>query len=1221
MKWKSKSKKIVIFLLILCVVVISVPPVPHVPLKVKAAENGVLEKLNELKNRYPSGMYWHRVNGQNVVTSIPCKHPSGTVYSCNYDETNGCGHNYLGRQCVGFAGQIYYEIFGEQVPNYKGNRTDVENIMVGDYVRINGIDGHSFIVIARNGNELTGAECNWSAPCRIDWGTARKHYISEVTGFCHATNYDAVGNNPIGDLNNVEGGTNTVWVRGWAFDQDDVSRSIEVHVYIGGPSDTGEGHAIIANTRREDVNNAYGSGIYHGYDATIRTSRVGTQTVYVYAINVGGGTNTLIGTKTVTIAQDTTSPTISDVHIKDVNSEGYTVTCCVKDTEGIAKVQFPTWTVANGQDDLDENWQDSPSSSGTQDGETWSFRVHDKDHDFERGIYRTHIYAWDNNGNCTCYELNNIEFQNTYSPANTVSYNGHTYGLYNDIMTWDEAKAKCEELGGHLVTITSAEEQETVAGLIRGQARTGYWIGGSSKYGSTWVTGEEFSFSNWAPGEPNLDGGEDSYGIYTGTGTWNDWAASNKSVVTNKSIGLGFICEWDAKLEAVKESGKTELENYKNASDYRPAQQEELRKAIAEGVAAIDAASDEAGVSRALAEAKAVMDAIKTDAQLTAEETAAHTHSYADAWKTNSEKHWKECECGDKSGEAEHIFSWVIDRAPTVENTGMKHEECETCGYMRNEGTTIEKLPPTHVHSYGTEWKADNKSHWKACSCGAETDRGNHDFGDWVTDKEATATETGTKHRICQTCSYREEGSIPATGESHIHEYGDWRHNDTQHWKECECGDRSEAGAHDFVRQPDGDVSGSDPGHEICSVCGYTESEPEEHTHVYEDFWKSDTDNHWKACSCGAETDRGRHDFGDWVTDKEATATETGTKHRVCQTCNYKEEGTIPATGGGGGNSSGNSGDNARPVGDGNGSSNNGGNGSGSRPDNTAGDSMKSIHEEADYSNTAVPPVALVPIIEEKEETDKKQVMDDKKPFIKDTDNKSGWDIIGMEEKTAEEGDIINVDMNETHVVPGNIFDIIKGRDITLTFDMGNNILWSVNGKEITTEKADDIDFEVITGANIIPADIVSGITGENYRTQLNLAYDGEFGLTAILCINIGKENADFTAELYYYNQDSGEFEFVCEDTVAKDGTVSFAFTHASKYVIVVDREKNVAKAEIIEPTDIEVQYEAVEDDTTVPEEASTEQEEENVLPIVAGMIILIVAGVTVLVWRKKKEV
>ncbi|MDR2686548.1 MAG: hypothetical protein LBB75_02255, partial [Oscillospiraceae bacterium] len=75
---------------------------------------------------------------------------------------------------------------------------------------------------------------------------------------------------------------------------------------------------------------------------------------------------------------------------------------------------------------------------------------------------------------------------------------------------------------------------------------------------------------------------------------------------------------WQAKTDA-----KAALDTYKNAAAYRAAQQADLAAAITAGKAAIDAGTDIAGVNTALANAKVEMDAIKTDAQLTAEETAA----------------------------------------------------------------------------------------------------------------------------------------------------------------------------------------------------------------------------------------------------------------------------------------------------------------------------------------------------------------------------------------------------------------------------------------------------------------------------------------------------------------------------------------------------------------------------------------------------------------------
>ncbi len=180
-----------------------------------------------------------------------------------------------------------------------------------------------------------------------------------------------------------------------------------------------------------------------------------------------------------------------------------------------------------------------------------------------------------------------------------------------------------------------------------------------------------------------------------------------------------------------------------------------------------------------------------------------------------------------------------------------------------------------------------------------------------------------------------------------------------------------------------------------------------------------------------------------------------------------------------------------------------------------------------------------------------------KQPFIKGADGKIGWDVIRAEEEKAKEGSTINVDMNGSTVVPRDIFDRIKGKDITVTFDMGSGILWSVDGKSVTgntsPDSAGDIDFSVKTGVDTVPVDIVNNVTGERYSIQISLAFEGEFGFTAVLSIDLGKENAGYTASLYYYNENTGELEFICADEVSADGTASLAFTHASDYVIAID--------------------------------------------------------------------
>ena len=75
-------------------------------------------------------------------------------------------------------------------------------------------------------------------------------------------------------------------------------------------------------------------------------------------------------------------------------------------------------------------------------------------------------------------------------------------------------------------------------------------------------------------------------------------------------------------LQGVKEAAIKELESYKQASAYRVAQQEELKKAIENGKKSIQGAMDKKDVESALASAKKNIDTIKTDAQLKEEEEA-----------------------------------------------------------------------------------------------------------------------------------------------------------------------------------------------------------------------------------------------------------------------------------------------------------------------------------------------------------------------------------------------------------------------------------------------------------------------------------------------------------------------------------------------------------------------------------------------------------------------
>lgn len=131
------------------------------------------------------------------------------------------------------------------------------------------------------------------------------------------------------------------------------------------------------------------------------------------------------------------------------------------------------------------------------------------------------------------------ESDTTSHPNDSIEYNGHHYKLFTQGMNWNEAKEYCQSFGGHLLTISSTEENKFIvdtflinndAGILLGfsdNEKEGKWI---------WVNDEEVIYTNWAENEPNNENNED-YALVYHDGTWNDGHLEKEN--------WPFVCEWD----------------------------------------------------------------------------------------------------------------------------------------------------------------------------------------------------------------------------------------------------------------------------------------------------------------------------------------------------------------------------------------------------------------------------------------------------------------------------------------------------------------------------------------------------------------------------------------------------------------------------------------------------------------------------------------------------
>ena len=144
--------------------------------------------------------------------------------------------------------------------------------------------------------------------------------------------------------------------------------------------------------------------------------------------------------------------------------------------------------------------------------------------------------------------------------------------------------------------------------------------------------------------------------------------------------------------------------------------------------------------------------------------------------------------------------------------------------------------------------------------------------------------------------------------------------------------------------------------------------------------------------------------------------------------------------------------------------------------------------------------------------------------------------------------------MGDETEVPGEIFEEVAGKDVDVEIDLGGGVSWTVNGQDVPEGVSlSDLDLGVSMDTKGIPANVFNAVTGEYGSVQFTLAHDGAFGFALTLTAPLGRENAGYWANLYYYNERGQELEFITSARIGRDGSAALRLEHASQYAVVID--------------------------------------------------------------------
>ena len=142
--------------------------------------------------------------------------------------------------------------------------------------------------------------------------------------------------------------------------------------------------------------------------------------------------------------------------------------------------------------------------------------------------------------------------------------------------------------------------------------------------------------------------------------------------------------------------------------------------------------------------------------------------------------------------------------------------------------------------------------------------------------------------------------------------------------------------------------------------------------------------------------------------------------------------------------------------------------------------------------------------------------------------------------------------------VPQKVLNTIKGTNVTVAFHSGNGIAMSISGQDLKNKdlsKIQNIDLTVDQASNNIPANVVAAKTSAPTR-QLAIKDTGSFGVNVNIHVNVGKENAGKTANMYRYNAEKGHLEYCGSFTVTSNGQSMFALKRGGNYLVTVTEHR-----------------------------------------------------------------
>ena len=154
--------------------------------------------------------------------------------------------------------------------------------------------------------------------------------------------------------------------------------------------------------------------------------------------------------------------------------------------------------------------------------------------------------------------------------------------------------------------------------------------------------------------------------------------------------------------------------------------------------------------------------------------------------------------------------------------------------------------------------------------------------------------------------------------------------------------------------------------------------------------------------------------------------------------------------------------------------------------------------------------------------------------------NRKGWTAVAKYLGSLKNGSSVTVSMNYETTIPSSVTSAIQGKNITVKFTLKNGVVFTINGKDISS--ASSINIDTTDNTTMIPTKLVKAAYKKNdavSSAQITIS-GGSFGAEADVTVKFATKRAGCTAKLYRYNSAKGTLSLVSTAKVQSNGKCTF---------------------------------------------------------------------------------